>query len=67
MIKLLKDIPKRFLELIIKLISVKGIIWITASLFLFFTDKINGLIWLAITGFFIFGREFLKYMGFLKK
>ena len=58
---LLVSIPKRFLEVIVKFLSVKGVIFVIGT-WLYLTGTLPTWGWLCIAGVVIFGREFLKYV-----
>jgi hypothetical protein len=56
---IMKDILKRIKDLIVKTISIKGTIWIMATVLMFF-DIIESYIWFAICILFVSVRMFEK-------
>ena len=55
-------VVKRILELLIKFIGVKGIVFGLTTYLYLTTDKINLYVWLAVTLVFIGGRYLDKFM-----
>ena len=64
-IDLLKGIPERVAELIIKLLSMKGVI-LALSVYLLKTGNLTVYGFLIIVGMVMFDKAFLKYMDKVK-
>ena len=62
----MKDFLNRLKLLIIKLISVKGVVWIIATIMLFM-GIIDANIWFIISGIFVGIRTIDKYINIIPK
>jgi hypothetical protein len=59
---LLRDIPKRFVELLIKLAGAKGLAFVAATLLLWF-GKLDGWEWVAVASIFVATKAAEKLIG----
>jgi hypothetical protein len=64
-LELLKSIPKRFLELVVKLLSMKGVV-LFLTVWMLALEVIQSWGFLAVVGMVLFDRAFLKYMDKVK-
>lgn len=62
---LIKSVPKRIIEVVIKLLSLKGVVFAT-SVFLMIRGALDVWGFVAIVGMVMFDKTFLKYMDKLK-
>jgi hypothetical protein len=64
-LELLKSIPKRLLELVVKLLSMKGVV-LFLTVWMLALEVIQSWGFLAVVGMVLFDRAFLKYMDKVK-
>ena len=64
-IDLMKGVPERTLEVIIKLLSFKGVVLAIAT-YLMYKGTLDTYGFIIIVGMILFDKAFLKYMGKVK-